>query len=93
MCMFCGTPLPDKKIGFRDLCDTCAREMHICRHCVFYKPGVFRDCTETIPEAVSDKDRMNFCEYFKADPRTVKNSSGLDDSNTAKGAFDGLFKL
>lgn len=65
--------------------------MHICRHCVFYKPGVFRDCTETIPEAVKDKDRMNFCDYFKADPKTVKNSSGIDASNAAKDAFNDIF--
>mgnify|MGYP000890538144 CR=1 FL=1 len=91
MCSYCGAPLPETKIGFRDLCETCGRELHVCKHCRFYKPGVYRDCSETVPEAVKDKDRMNFCEYFKADPSTVKGSHALDSSKAARKSFDDLF--
>ena len=91
MCSFCGIPLPDAKIGFRDLCATCGRELHICKHCRFYKPGAYQDCTETVPEAVKDKERMNFCEYFKTDPASVSGGKARDSSNAAKSAFDNLF--
>jgi len=93
MCSFCGVKLPEGAIGFRDLCASCGRELHICRHCRFYKPGVYRDCAETVPETVKDKDRMNFCEYFKADPKAVVGSSGLDASKAAKSSFDDLFRI
>jgi len=91
MCSYCGSPLPGGVIGFRDLCVSCGRELHICRHCRFFKPGVYQDCTETVPEAVRDKDRMNFCEYFKPDPARVTGSAGKDASKKAKNAFEGLF--
>ena len=52
---------------------------------------MYQDCTETVPEAVRDKDRMNFCEYFKPDPARVTGSAGKDASKTAKNAFEGLF--
>lgn len=91
MCSFCGSPLPGSKIGFHDLCTTCSRELHICMHCSFFKLGVYQDCTETVPEAVKDKERMNFCEYFKADPASVSGRSARDSSDNAKIAFDNLF--
>ncbi len=91
MCSFCGIPLPATKIGFRDLCAACGRELHICKHCRFYKPGVYQDCTETVPEAVKDKERMNFCEYFNADFASVSGGKARDSSNAAKSAFDNLF--
>jgi len=83
--------LPLTAIGFRDLCVSCGRELHICRHCRFFKPGVFQDCLETVPEAVRDKERLNFCEYFKPDPACVTGSAGKDASMKAKNAFDELF--
>jgi len=91
MCWFCGSPLPDTRIGFRDVCATCGKEIHVCRHCIFFKPGAFRDCLETVPEAVSDKERMNFCEYFKADPSKVSDGKARNAASSAKNAFDNLF--
>jgi len=91
MCSFCGSPLPEGTIGFRDLCVTCSKELHICTHCLFYKPGVFRDCTETVPETVKDKERMNFCEYFKPDPSKVTGGKARDASDSARNSFNNLF--
>jgi hypothetical protein len=91
MCSFCGSPLPEGKIGFRDLCIECGREVHSCVHCKFYKPGAYHDCLETVPDVVKDKDRMNFCEYFKPDSSRISGGSARDASKTAKNAFEGLF--
>lgn len=96
MCVFCGSPLPSGTIAFRDLCPSCSRELHACVHCRFYKPGVYRDCLETVPEAVKDKERMNFCEYFKTDPAKVAEASGSlatgsSKAETARSTFKNLF--
>ncbi len=88
--MFCGTPLPSGKIQFRDLCPSCGKELHICRHCRFYKPGAYRDCAETVPEEVSDKESRNFCEYFCA-LDSLPGDSGKGKTDSARSAFEGLF--
>lgn len=91
MCLFCGSLLPAGKIHFRDLCPECGRNLHICRHCGFYKPGVYRDCAETVPEEVPDKDKMNFCEYFSPLAALPDGSGPERKAKDAKNAFDGLF--
>lgn len=90
MCMSCGSPLPEAKIMFRDLCLVCGAPLHSCRHCRFYKPGAYRDCAETVPEEVSDKEKANFCEYFSPGwaPAAV---GGKKAGPGAKDAFDKLF--
>ena len=68
----------------------CSRELHVCRNCKFFKPGAYRDCTETVPEAVRDKERLNFCEYFK--PTASRQDGGpATKANAAKASFEDLF--
>lgn len=90
MCFFCGSTLPEGRIGFRDLCPVCSKEIHVCRNCGFFKPGVYRDCTETVPEAVRDKDRLNFCEYFKPGGK-AQDGGPAAKAKAAKASFDELF--
>jgi hypothetical protein len=91
MCWKCGEAIaPDRRVGFRELCEACGAELHSCRNCRFYKPGAYRDCMETIDEAVIDKERMNFCEYFRPSGRSAKGSGG-DKADAARSDFDSLF--
>ena len=62
----------------------------MCRNCGFFKPGVYRDCTETVPEAVRDKERLNFCEYFKPVVNT-QDGGPAAKAKVAKASFDELF--
>jgi hypothetical protein len=62
----------------------------VCRNCGFYKPGAYRDCAETVPEAVRDKERLNFCEYFKPSS-LVQNGGPAAKAKAAKASFDDLF--
>ena len=64
MCYHCSKELPER-IGFRDECAFCQRPLHCCKNCTFYKPGAYHDCAEPQADFVSDKEGMNFCEYFK----------------------------
>lgn len=93
MCWKCGQPLEATKPGFRDLCPACGKDLHACRNCRFYKPGAYRDCAETVPDGVTDKERSNFCEYFQpaAGPWGPKGGASGGKGAEAKREFDKLF--
>lgn len=72
-------------------CEFCGADLHSCKNCSFYSPGSHYDCHETIDELITDKERANFCDYFKfANKSSAKNNSD-DAAAKAKKAFDSLF--
>lgn len=74
------------------LCPKCGGELKICKNCRFYCPGAQWDCRETIPEGVSDKERANFCSYFKYKEGGPENGGGENTKkDEAKKKFDQLF--
>ncbi|OJF76246.1 MAG: hypothetical protein BKP49_08115 [Treponema sp. CETP13] len=91
MCWKCGK---ETKInGFvsrSDVCPNCGADIRSCKNCVFYEPGAHYDCHETIDELVTDKERSNFCDYFKLNSigDSKKNSNKSENS---KDAFNKLF--
>ena len=96
MCWKCGKKGEIAKPGFRDVCPTCGKDLHACRNCRFYAPGVYRDCSETVPDGLTDKERGNFCEYFQVNPKVFSGSGGAAagpaaKGRDAKGEFDKLF--
>ncbi len=62
----------------------------MCLNCEFYAPGRQYDCRETIPEEVRDKDRANFCDYFRLKKNT-KQGPEKDKQDKAKDQFNALF--
>ena len=64
-CHFCKTALRLDRVGFRDLCSNCDRELHACVQCAHYAPGKPYDCNETGVEPVFDKEKNNRCEWFQ----------------------------
>lgn len=88
-CSGCQRQVMQERIGFRDECPHCGKDLHICLHCIFYDPNAYRQCRETVPEAVADKERANFCEYFKAGKAPLP---GNDRSGTAKKTLEDLFR-
>ncbi|MBU8912501.1 MAG: 60S ribosomal export protein NMD3 [Spirochaetales bacterium] len=74
-CYKCGHELPARERIFRaTLCESCGSDLRVCRNCGFYLPGAHWDCRETVPEAVREKDRANFCEFFR--PATGAEAKG-----------------
>ena len=71
------------------VCPGCGRDLRVCRNCVFYSPGSHWDCRETIREAVRDKERANFCDYFRYSDRTPDRPNASNEN--ARDAFDRLF--
>jgi hypothetical protein len=66
-CWKCGASLAELSLPLRriDECRACGAELHVCRMCEFYDTTVAKSCRETIAEEVKDKQRANFCDYFR----------------------------
>lgn len=60
-----GLPLP---LGRSAECSACHASLHVCKLCEFYDPRVAEQCREPIADFVQDKERANFCDYFKPAP-------------------------
>lgn len=93
-CHFCGTRIEENTPIYRSsLCPTCGKELRICLNCRFYSPGSHWDCRETIQEPVFDKERANFCEYFKpsmGEKPSPEHHRGNESNGRDK--FNSLFK-
>ncbi|MGH8119569.1 MAG: hypothetical protein ACRESK_03035 [Gammaproteobacteria bacterium] len=94
VCWKCGVSLADMPLPFARLaeCRKCRARLHVCRMCEFYDPHRANQCREPIAEFVQDKERANFCGYFK--PGTGTYAAG-DKSRTqaARGNLNALFGL
>jgi hypothetical protein len=97
MCYHCGSPIArGSGIARTAVCEGCGRDLHVCRNCRFYTPGVHWDCAETVDEQVVDKERSNFCDSFSVNPKfheaSTGEAGGRDKENRARERFSGLFK-
>jgi hypothetical protein len=64
-CRACGGELSAReRVGRRDVCPACGADLHACRQCAFYEPGVYNECREPQAERVLDKTRANFCDFY-----------------------------
>ena len=92
-CCFCQFTFSDNFEVFRStLCPECGKEVKVCLNCKFMSPGAHWDCRETIEEPVREKDRANFCSYFKLkDINNKKNDNTISKQEEAKDAFNKLF--
>lgn len=88
-CFHCRTAIQASTIRFRETCETCASDVHVCRNCKFYDPGAHHECRESSADYVKDKEKNNRCEYFR-----IADSSPADQSATADTmrALEDLFK-
>ena len=52
-------------VGFRDECDACRTDLHVCLNCAHYDPGAYNHCREPGAERVLDAARANRCDWFR----------------------------
>lgn len=66
-CYRCGASLATLSlpIGRQDECPSCSVSLHVCRMCEFFDANVPKQCTEDDAEEVFEKQRANFCEWYK----------------------------
>ena len=92
VCWKCGASLADVTLPLRRLeeCRTCGAELHVCKLCEWYSVAVAKHCREPIADEVKDKERANFCDYFK--PRENAHSTvAVKAGATAKAELESLF--
>ena len=98
-CARCGTLL-SLPIADDSACPKCHVDLHSCVQCVSFDTSARWECTENakIPARVAPKDERNTCALFA--PRTTverqtstpANTTASGPTNSAKQAFDDLFK-
>jgi hypothetical protein len=66
-CYRCGVSLAELTlpIARADECPACSVSLHVCRMCEYFAPEVPKQCTEDDAEEVFEKQRANFCEWYK----------------------------
>ena len=74
-----------------DECPNCHADLHVCKACDFYESGSHNDCRESSADFVSDKERSNFCDYFRVSTKGIAGDSGKSKADAAKDAFNALF--
>jgi len=91
-CARCGNKL-GVPVGPDDLCPRCGVGVHSCINCVSFDTSRRWECSQqALTARVSPKDERNGCSFFE--PRTtVERETGTQAApNTARQAFDDLFK-
>lgn len=90
-CWKCGTTLRNLLLPFSryEECSTCNADLHACISCKSYSPGVSDGCSEDRAEFVLDKDKANFCDFFRVNPKAYNKK----DDAAAKAAKAGLAEL
>lgn len=90
VCWSCGEALSASHYQREGECPRCRKQTHVCRNCRFYQPGRPNDCQEPVAEAVTDKQRANFCDYFEPAANAFTPAT---DQEKLKAAADSLFDI
>ena len=88
-CPKCQAPIDTDKISFKDECFSCKTDLHVCIYCVFFDEGKSNQCREPQADYVKERDRANYCEYFRFKETDGAKPSGKEE---AEKLFSRLFK-
>ncbi len=64
-CYSCSSDLTALDYGRQDSCGKCGRHTHVCLNCIFHDRTYNNECKEPQADRVVDKEKFNFCDYFK----------------------------
>lgn len=90
VCVVCGTAVDDEfPISRLAHCPKCMADLHACRQCFWYDVHVAKQCREPMVEWIADKEKTNFCDYYKLNKKTKVVADTTADA--AKEALKKLF--
>lgn len=91
-CYRCGASLEalSLPISRQDQCPDCSNYLHACKMCVHYDPRVPRQCREDGADDVTEKERPNFCDWFKPSDSAFDVGRKAEEDK-ARAALDALF--
>jgi hypothetical protein len=91
-CFQCGQEIAADQVVLReDECPHCSSDLHCCRNCRFYDPGVSNQCRETQADWITEKDKANFCEFFVFADTTGPRHAARGETS-ARERFNKLFR-
>lgn len=90
-CWKCGATLAELPLPLSRLaeCPTCRAYEHVCRMCLHFAPGIPKQCKEQDAEEVKEKERPNFCDYFRPNAKAYRG--GDAKTQATKSTLDSLF--
>jgi hypothetical protein len=91
-CYRCGASLADLSLPLsrQDECPGCGNYLHVCKMCIYFDPNVPRQCREDGAEEVKEKDRLNFCDWFKPS-ESAFDEKHKNEEDEARSALEALF--
>lgn len=92
ICWKCGESLAALLLPFsrNEECIVCKADVHVCKMCEYYDTRSNNSCREPIAEGVNDKERSNFCGYFKARLAAYENEK-VATAKKARAGLEALF--
>ncbi|MBF0300751.1 MAG: hypothetical protein HQK51_18700 [Oligoflexia bacterium] len=91
-CFRCGNVFErddSRAVARSEECPHCGSEIRCCKMCEFYDPDVFNECRELMAERVVEKDKANFCNYYRI---TDKIRQAEDNQKKIIDNAESLFK-
>ena len=91
-CYRCGESLAALTLPLsrQDECPGCRNYLHVCKMCVHFDARVPRQCREDGADEVKEKDRLNFCDWFKPS-ETAFDPDRKSEEDQARAALEDLF--
>ena len=92
LCWKCGAPVVGEPMPLSRTaaCKSCNTDLYVCKMCLYYDTGKAKSCQEPIAEEVRDKERANFCDYFKLKPN-AHDAARQSQQEQAKQKLEALF--
>lgn len=92
-CARCGNNL-STPVGEAARCARCGTAVHACINCVSFDTGARWECSQpAVTARTAPKDEANSCAYFAARTTVERQTTTQVAPNTARQAFDDLFKI
>ena len=91
ICWKCHKEIQVEKVFRTSECPFCHADLHSCRACDFYAPGNHFECKESVQEVIADKEKANFCDFFRAKSFSTANTTAADKADKAKAMAAALF--
>lgn len=89
-CHHCKGMIAADNFARGDECPACGRDSRVCRNCQFFDITCYNECQEIQAERVVEKDRANFCDYFR--PQTTGASQQQPERPDPRATAAALFK-
>ncbi len=92
-CARCGNKL-STPVGHADRCARCGTGVHACINCVSFDTGARWECSQpAVTARMAPKDEANACAWFGPRTTVERETTTQVAPNTARQAFDDLFKI